>query len=75
MFEPRDEHKGAAARAMLYFAIRYQDYGNFIDAQEGILKNWHTTFKPTALHMTGCTQTPCQQLTAANVPMMQKKRA
>jgi endonuclease I len=48
VFEPRDEHKGAAARAMLYFAIRYQDYGNFIDAQEGILKNWHTTFKPTA---------------------------
>jgi endonuclease I len=48
LFEPRDEHKGAAARAMLYFAIRYQNYNNFINSQEDILKQWHTTFQPTA---------------------------
>ena len=48
VFEPRDEHKGAAARAMLYFAIRYQNYNNFINSQESILKQWHTTFQPTA---------------------------
>ena len=48
LFEPRDEHKGAVARAMLYFAIRYQNYNNFLDAQEDILKQWHTTFQPSA---------------------------
>ena len=48
LFEPRDEHKGAVARAMLYFAIRYQNYNNFLDAQEDILKQWHTTFQPNA---------------------------
>jgi endonuclease I len=48
LFEPRDEHKGAAARAMLYFAIRYQNYNNFINSQEDILKQWHVTFQPTA---------------------------
>lgn len=48
VFEPRDEQKGATARAMLYFAIRYQDYSNFIDAQESILKQWHIDNPPTA---------------------------
>ncbi|MGB0850310.1 MAG: endonuclease [Bacteroidia bacterium] len=47
-FEPRDEQKGATARAMLYFALRYQDYGNFIDNQESILKQWHVDNPPTA---------------------------
>ncbi|PCJ66336.1 MAG: hypothetical protein COA58_06050 [Bacteroidetes bacterium] len=46
-FEPRDLQKGASARAMLYFAIRYQDYQNFIDGQESILKQWHTTYSPS----------------------------
>jgi endonuclease I len=48
LFEPRDEQKGATARAMLYFCIRYQDYSNFIDAQEAVLKQWHTAYWPTA---------------------------
>lgn len=48
VFEPRDEQKGATARAMLYFVIRYQDYGNFIDNQETTLVNWHTNFEPSA---------------------------
>ena len=48
VFEPRDVQKGATARAMLYFAIRYQDYSNFIDGQEAILKQWHIDNQPTA---------------------------
>jgi deoxyribonuclease-1 len=48
IFEPRDSHKGAAARAMLYFAVRYQNYSSFLNAQEGILREWHNTFAPTA---------------------------
>ena len=48
LFEPRDEQKGATARAMLYFAIRYQDYGSFIGSQETLLKQWHTDNQPTA---------------------------
>lgn len=47
-FEPRDAHKGAAARAMLYFVIRYQDYTNFFAPQEAILKQWHNQFPPSA---------------------------
>lgn len=48
VFEPRDAHKGAAARAMLYFVIRYQDYTNFFAPQESILKTWHQNFPPSA---------------------------
>ncbi|MFT4826972.1 MAG: endonuclease I [Bacteroidia bacterium] len=48
LFEPRDEQKGATARAMIYFAIRYQDYSNFIDGQEALLKQWHIDNQPTA---------------------------
>lgn len=47
-FEPRDEQKGATARAMMYFAIRYQDYTNFIDNQESVLRQWHVANPPTA---------------------------
>lgn len=50
-FEPRDEHKGAAARAMLYFVIRYQDYANFFAPQESILKSWNSQFAPTAFEI------------------------
>ncbi len=46
VFEPRDEQKGATARAMLYFCIRYQDYSNFIDSQEELLKQWHMNYAP-----------------------------
>lgn len=47
-FEPRDAHKGAAARAMMYFVIRYQDYANFFAPQENILLQWHESFPPSA---------------------------
>lgn len=46
-FEPRNEQKGATARAMLYFAIRYTDYDNFIDNQEEILREWHFEYLPS----------------------------
>lgn len=51
VFEPRDEQKGATARAMLYFVLRYQDYSNFIDNQEATLVDWHKTFGPSAIEI------------------------
>lgn len=47
-FEPRNEHKGAAARAMFYFVTRYQDYSGFFSPQEDILRKWALEFKPTS---------------------------
>lgn len=47
-FEPRDVHKGATARAMMYFVLRYQDYQNFFASQETVLRNWHEQFPPVA---------------------------
>ena len=49
VFEPRDAHKGDAARAMLYFVTRYGDYANFYAPQESILKAWHAAFPPDSL--------------------------
>ena len=43
-FEPRNVQKGATARAMMYFVIRYQDYSNHFSVQQNILKNWHNTY-------------------------------
>ena len=51
-FEPRDVHKGHVARAMLYFVIRYQNYNNFLNSQEGILRQWHRTFLPDPIEIT-----------------------
>ncbi len=48
VFEPRDAQKGRTARAMLYFALRYQDYSNFLSGQESVLRNWHAAFPPNA---------------------------
>jgi Endonuclease I/Abnormal spindle-like microcephaly-assoc'd, ASPM-SPD-2-Hydin/HYDIN/CFA65/VesB-like, Ig-like domain len=42
-FEPRDVHKGDAARAMFYFVIRYGNRGTFLDQlQEIYLRSWYT---------------------------------
>jgi len=49
LFEPRDVHKGDAARAMLYFVARYGDYQNFFAPQEPILTQWHEDFPPDSL--------------------------
>ncbi|MBL0256375.1 MAG: endonuclease [Bacteroidetes bacterium] len=48
-FEPRDVQKGATARAMIYFVLRYQNYSSFFTGQESILRTWHTTFTPTQI--------------------------
>ena len=42
-FEPRDVHKGDAARAMMYFVLQYRDYNNHFKGQENILRTWHHT--------------------------------
>lgn len=49
IFEPRDAHKGETARAMMYFVLRYQNYNNFMDSQEAILKTWNKTFLPSTI--------------------------
>jgi hypothetical protein len=46
VFEPRDAQKARSARAMLYFAIRYQNYSGYLNSQESILKKWHFQFLP-----------------------------
>jgi deoxyribonuclease-1 len=52
IFEPRDAHKGETARAMLYFVLRYQNYSNFLNSQEAILKTWNKSFLPSAVETT-----------------------
>ncbi|MDP2187168.1 MAG: endonuclease [Sphingobacteriaceae bacterium] len=53
VFEPRDVHKGAAARALLYFAMRYGNLGTtnlgFIAPYEADLREWHALYPPTAI--------------------------
>jgi hypothetical protein len=46
LFEPRDAHKGRAARALMYFVLRYQDYTGFFAPQETVLRSWHHAFMP-----------------------------
>jgi len=46
IFEPRDEHKGDVARAMMYFAVRYQNYSSFLTNQETLLREWHNDKLP-----------------------------
>ncbi|MBK9399696.1 MAG: endonuclease [Bacteroidetes bacterium] len=53
-FEPRDIFKGPAARAMLYFVIRYQNYSNFMTNQEGILRQWHQQYPPNTIEVDRC---------------------
>jgi len=49
VFEPRDVQKGATARAMLYFVLRYQNYDNYLNSQEATLRSWHQDFPPSAI--------------------------
>lgn len=49
-FEPRDQQKGPAARAMLYFLVRYQNYQGYVGASDQtVLKNWALQYLPTAV--------------------------
>jgi len=50
VFEPRDGHKGKAARAVLYFVLRYQNYGGFLTQnQETALRGWNDEFPSDAV--------------------------
>jgi hypothetical protein len=61
VYEPRDEQKGAAARAMFYMMVTYNGVsGNWgldnllADAQgqnQDILREWHYNFPPSALEI------------------------
>lgn len=52
-FEPRDAHKGAASRALLYFGLRYRATAgvnfSWLTPQEAILRLWHQTFLPDVI--------------------------
>jgi hypothetical protein len=52
LFEPRDEQKGAAARALMYFVIRYQDYSNFFYPQETLMRTWDHDYPADAVEQT-----------------------
>lgn len=43
--------KGRSARAMFYFVTRYQNYSNFLDSQEVILRTWNNNFPPDAIEV------------------------
>lgn len=46
VFEPRDEHKGNVARALLYVSVRY---GRALSAEErGLFLRWHEADRPDA---------------------------
>ncbi|MEO5572354.1 MAG: endonuclease [Bacteroidia bacterium] len=49
IFEPRNQQKGASARAMMYFVLRYQNYSSFFTSQETILRTWHNNFLPSSV--------------------------
>ena len=49
VFSPRDYAKGRTARCMMYFVLRYQNYNNFMNAQEADLRGWHKQFPPDAI--------------------------
>lgn len=64
VYEPRDEQKGAAARAMFYMCVRYTENGTnwklpasisstvTYGQDQTILKQWNTQFPPTNLEIT-----------------------
>lgn len=47
VFEPRDEQKGATARAMLYMLMRYGNCASFLNDQEDFFRDWSATYLPT----------------------------
>lgn len=58
VFEPRDVHKGDAARAVFYFVLRYAgnpnltgSYSAFVSGQEAILRQWHAQDPPSTREM------------------------
>src|SRR5690554_460958 len=50
VFEPRDAHKGKAARAILYFLVRYQNYGSHVTTPyEKTMREWNEAYPPDAI--------------------------
>ncbi|MBA4304690.1 MAG: hypothetical protein C0424_10735 [Sphingobacteriaceae bacterium] len=53
VFEPRDVHKGPAARALFYFAMRYGNAGTtqfpWISPYENDLRQWHALYPPDSI--------------------------
>lgn len=47
IFEPRDEQKGASARAVLYMVMRYGDCSSFLGSQESTLRSWSNDNAPS----------------------------
>ncbi len=48
VFEPRNEHKGAVSRSMIYFALRYNNpFSPFFDYQEETLRYWNNHYQVT----------------------------
>ncbi len=47
-FEPRDVQKGASARGLMYFVVRYQDYTSFFQGHQNQMYNWHMTYPPSS---------------------------
>ncbi len=50
-FEPRDIQKGATARAMMYFVLRYQDYNSFFQGHQALLYSWHKSYTPAPVEI------------------------
>jgi endonuclease I len=52
-FEPRNVHKGAVARAMLYYAVRYFNNGGinlgYLQPQEVALREWAKLYPPDSI--------------------------
>ncbi len=44
IFEPRDFHKGRVSRVLFYFVVRYDNYDNFMDQMEPVLRMWDKNF-------------------------------
>ncbi len=49
VYMPRDSQKAVAARALLYFVTRYNDYAGFVAPQEAILRTWAKQFPVNAI--------------------------
>jgi endonuclease I len=46
VFEPREVFKGNVARAILYFAVRYDNPFNFLNSQDEVLREWAIKYQP-----------------------------
>lgn len=50
VFEPRDEQKGNNVRAIMYFVLRYQNYGGFMSLQQAnVCRDWNRDFPPDGI--------------------------